>query len=111
MWHRSWYNIHHVIWKSQESWANVRSTENQIIVNKAKHDALNTLIEDNQHPQAQLWVLNDKRWNKQLSDEAQDLVDRLLEMPKDKFYRAEFIKRIKNVLLSDQTIQWNSETI
>lgn len=60
---------------------------NKIIVDRTKHEALNTLMIENQDPQSQLSVMKEERWNNVLSDIAKQLLDELVNMDSDKFYK------------------------
>lgn len=86
------FNEHHIIWRCNSSWANVEHTTNKMLVSVLKHDALNRLMNDRQHPQEQLKVMYDQWWKPVLSKKVCEEIEHLLTTPKEDFYDSEFIR-------------------
>lgn len=58
-----------------------------------KHEGFNTVYEDKQDPQLQLWVMYyDYKRKQVMSNEARELVEALLGMPRDRFYDPNLLK-------------------
>lgn len=58
------------------------------MVDILSHQALNTIVGDKQHPQAQIEVMNDKFWwDKVMSEYAKELLYTLIGMTKEEFYK------------------------
>jgi len=92
-WERSKFNCHHIIGKKNRAKFNTELPQNKIIVEKIRHDALNTLMRDNQDPRGQLDVLIDERWESVLWDRAKELFEALRALPNNEFYKKELVKK------------------
>lgn len=86
-------NLHHIIWQKNRRDFNVDLQTNKIIVDKIKHEALNTLMIENQDPQSQLSVMKEERWNNVLSDVAKQLLEELICMDRNEFYKKWLVKK------------------
>ena len=71
--------------------AKVEEDTNKTILNLLEHQALNTLFKDKQCPHEQLEVMYEIRENI-LSDYAKELIETLLSLPKEKFYKSYLLK-------------------
>ncbi|MBQ9554063.1 hypothetical protein IJU97_03805 [bacterium] len=54
---RNSFNVHHVIGRSNEKRAKVEEETNKMLIEVFKHDAINTLFQENQSPHEQLAVM------------------------------------------------------
>lgn len=88
-------SIHHIIGKCNHVWANVNERSNKMLLSCLKHQAFNTVMRNNQEPQRQLAVLYEEYRKPTLSRTACELIEVLLSMDKDVFYREELIKNDK----------------
>lgn len=85
--HHRGYNIHHTIWISQKR-AKSQEDINKQLVDILDHQALNTIVGTNQHPQAQLEIMNEKFWwDKVMSEYAKELLYLLIWMEREEFYK------------------------
>lgn len=81
-------NIHHTIGKCNCWRAKVQAETNKQLVDILSHQALNTIVGDKRHPQAQLEVMNIKFWwDKVMSEYAKELLYILIGMTKEEFYK------------------------
>lgn len=101
MWHNKNHNpdrfncdVHHIVWRCCSSWANVEDETNKMLLSVMKHRALNTLVNDKQNPQEQLWVMYDI-WKPVLSNTVRDIIETLLMMKRVDFYNPKLIKKKK----------------
>lgn len=67
-----------------------------MLINVIEHNWLNSLFHDKQSPQEQLEHCVNYIWKWTISREAEILFETLLAMPKDRFYKKELIKCLKN---------------
>jgi hypothetical protein len=91
--HRNDYNTHHIIGQKNRIDYNVDLPINKIIVEIAKHDALNCLAGTNQDPKSQLNVMVEEWRYNVLSEKAKQLFDVLITMPDNEFYKKELLKK------------------
>lgn len=101
MWHRNrpanWHkkDIHHIIGKCNK-WFNTNAKINKIIVDKTKHEALNTLVNDHQTPKQQLYILFTERRHPVLSPAIISKLLDILNTPDEEFYVQEVLKQKDN---------------
>lgn len=91
---KNYLTKHHIVWKSNRSWANVEDDTNIFLLRVLEHQALNTLFKDKQCPHEQLEVMYEI-WESSLSEYAKELIETLLSLPKERFYKSYLIKKWK----------------
>lgn len=91
-WHKK--DVHHIVWKCNKEFCTDNSI-NKIIVDKAKHKALNTLVNDWQTPKKQLYILFTEWWYPVLSDTIKNQILEILNTPDSEFYIKWLLKRWK----------------
>lgn len=89
-----WLNTHHIIWQSQSERARINDETNKKLVSILDHQALNSIVWDKQHPQAQMEVMNKKFWwTSVMSEYSKTLFNTLVSMPRAEFYDPVFIRK------------------
>ena len=91
-WHQK--DVHHIIGQCHKEF-NTNNSVNKIIVDKSKHKALNTLVNDKQSPKEQLYVLFTEWWYPVLSDTVRGEILKILDMPDNEFYIKWLLKKWK----------------
>ena len=95
MWNKwKWYNVHHIIWQSNRNWANINDDRNKMVIDKIRHDWLNSLFRELQSPHEQLMYLR-QMYNDILSDTSKKLFDELLWLWVSNFYQEWLVKWTK----------------
>lgn len=88
---KNYLTKHHIVGQKCREWANVEDETNIYLLRVLEHQALNTLFKDKQCPHEQLEVMYEIRENI-LSDYAKELIETLLSLPREKFYKSYLIK-------------------
>jgi len=83
--------IHHIIGRCNRVRAKVEEDTNKTILNLFEHQALNTLFKDKQCPHEQLEVMY-KIWENVLSDYAKEMIETLLDLSENMFYKENLLK-------------------
>lgn len=89
---KNYLTKHHIVGRCNRSRANVEDDTNIFLLRVLEHQALNTLFKDKQCPHEQLEVMYEIRENI-LSDYAKELIETLLSLPKERFYKSYLIKK------------------
>ena len=91
-WHQK--DVHHIVWQCNKEF-NTNSDVNKIVVDKIKHKALNTLVNDGQTPKRQLYILFTEWWYPVLSDTVRGEILKILDMTDNEFYIKWLLKKWK----------------
>lgn len=85
-------NLHHKIGQCNRGWANVEDNRNKMIIDRSRHEWLNSLFQCLQSPHEQLWYLREM-YDSVLSNTAKQLFDELLSLNIQDFYAEWLVKK------------------